>query len=124
MSSLATHLSCRASCGAVRSSSPLFTTTTTTRDAIINHHINNNDAVSLIFALRRVGGGRRGKSGGTDGRGNAVTTRAYSRGGEDIWDPDEQRRINENKSWKRTDSPNDAWVRLLTQSRLFFFFFF
>uniref|UniRef100_A0A7S0T4Q5 CULT domain-containing protein n=1 Tax=Mantoniella antarctica TaxID=81844 RepID=A0A7S0T4Q5_9CHLO len=30
-------------------------------------------------------------------------------GGEEIWDPDEQRRIDENKSWKRTDSPNDAW---------------
>lgn len=30
-------------------------------------------------------------------------------GGEEIWDPDEQRRVNENRSWRRTDSPNDAW---------------
>ena len=28
---------------------------------------------------------------------------------EEYWDPDEQRRVNENKSWKRTDSPQDAW---------------
>jgi hypothetical protein len=40
-----------------------------------------------------------------------LTTPRASGGGEEIWDPDEQRRINENKSWRRTDSPNDAWVR-------------
>lgn len=31
--------------------------------------------------------------------------------GSDSWanDPDDQRRINENKSWRRTDAPEDAW---------------
>ncbi|EEH58352.1 uncharacterized protein MICPUCDRAFT_38606 [Micromonas pusilla CCMP1545] len=29
--------------------------------------------------------------------------------GEEIWDPDERRRIEENKSWKRSDSPTEAW---------------
>lgn len=36
-------------------------------------------------------------------------TASASGGGEEIWDPDEQRRVNENKNWKRTDSPQDAW---------------
>ena len=35
----------------------------------------------------------------------ALATRA----GENVWDPDEQRRIDENKRWKRTDAPEDAW---------------
>ena len=32
-----------------------------------------------------------------------------TRSGENVWDPDEQRRIDENKRWKRTDAPEDAW---------------
>jgi len=28
---------------------------------------------------------------------------------ETVWDPDEQRRINENKKWKAGDPEEDAW---------------
>ena len=28
---------------------------------------------------------------------------------ESVWDPDEQRRINENKKWKADDPEEDAW---------------
>ena len=28
---------------------------------------------------------------------------------ESVWDPDEQRRINENKKWKAGDPEEDAW---------------
>ena len=28
---------------------------------------------------------------------------------ETVWDPDEQRRINENKKWKADDPEEDAW---------------
>ena len=32
-----------------------------------------------------------------------------SRGESGSWDPDDRRRIEENRSWKRTDAPEDAW---------------
>ena len=49
---------------------------------------------------------RRGAFVRTDaGRGAA----RFGKSSEEYWDPDEQRRVNENKSWKRTDSPQDAW---------------
>lgn len=34
---------------------------------------------------------------------------AASRGESGSWDPDDRRRIEENRSWKRTDAPEDAW---------------
>lgn len=36
-----------------------------------------------------------------------VTFRAHK--SEDAWDPDDIRRINENKNWKSTDSEEDVW---------------
>ena len=49
---------------------------------------------------------RRGAFVRTDaGRGAA----RFGKSSEEYWDPDEQRRVNENKSWKRTDAPEDAW---------------
>lgn len=32
-----------------------------------------------------------------------------SRGESGSWDPDDRRRIEENRSWRRTDAPEDAW---------------
>lgn len=34
---------------------------------------------------------------------------AASRGESGSWDPDDRRRIEENRSWRRTDAPEDAW---------------
>jgi hypothetical protein len=28
---------------------------------------------------------------------------------DDVWDPDEQSRINDNKKWKRDQPPEDVW---------------
>ena len=36
-----------------------------------------------------------------------VTTRVHK--SEDAWDPDDQRRINENKNWRAGDPEEDAW---------------
>lgn len=36
-----------------------------------------------------------------------VTTRVHK--SEDVWDPDDQRRINENKNWRAGDPEEDAW---------------
>lgn len=39
-----------------------------------------------------------------------VVPRAWSKRDDDqIWDEDERRRIEENKRWKRTDPPEEAW---------------
>ena len=49
---------------------------------------------------------RRGAFVRTDaGRGAA----RFGKSSEEYWDPDEQRRVNENKAWKRTDAPEGAW---------------
>lgn len=43
-------------------------------------------------------------------RGTFVVPRAWSKRDDDqIWDEDERRRIEENKRWKRTDPPEEAW---------------
>lgn len=36
-----------------------------------------------------------------------VTARVHK--SEDAWDPDDQRRINENKNWRAGDPEEDAW---------------
>jgi len=45
------------------------------------------------------------------GRPRAASTRprAWTRKDEEIWDEDERRRIEENKRWRRTDPPEEAW---------------
>ena len=46
------------------------------------------------------------------GRPRAASTRprAWTRkDDEEIWDEDERRRIEENKRWRRTDPPEEAW---------------
>ena len=58
------------------------------------------------FSRRGALGTRRVPS---SSRGAALATRAMMYNGEEIWDPDERRRIEENKSWKRSDSPTEAW---------------
>ena len=60
-------------------------------------------SLTLQIGLHRQ---RRGAFVRTDaGRGAA----RFGKSSEEYWDPDEQRRVNENKSWKRTDAPEDAW---------------
>ena len=43
-------------------------------------------------------------------RAAATRPRAWTRkDDEEIWDEDERRRIEENKRWRRTDPPEEAW---------------
>ena len=44
------------------------------------------------------------------GTGTSTIARAWSKKDDDeIWDEDERRRVEENKSWRRTDDPSEAW---------------
>ena len=66
------------------------TTTTTTKTSRVSH----------------------GRSRVSHGRPRAAPTRprAWTRkDDEEIWDEDERRRIEENKRWRRTDPPEEAW---------------
>lgn len=42
--------------------------------------------------------------------GTSTIARAWSKKDDDeIWDEDERRRVEENKRWRRTDDPSEAW---------------
>ena len=44
------------------------------------------------------------------GTGTSTIARAWSKKDDDeIWDEDERRRVEENKRWRRTDDPSEAW---------------
>ena len=44
------------------------------------------------------------------GTGTSTIARARSKRDDDeIWDEDERRRVEENKRWRRTDDPSEAW---------------
>ena len=44
------------------------------------------------------------------GAGTSTIARAWSKKDDDeIWDEDERRRVEENKRWRRTDDPSEAW---------------
>jgi hypothetical protein len=77
------------------------------RDARINAIPTNRRAPPpRLSPYRSIPTQRRGAFVRTDaGRGAA----RFGKSSEEYWDPDEQRRVNENKSWKRTDAPEDAW---------------
>ena len=77
------------------------------RDARINAIPTNRRAPPpRLSPSRSFSTQRRGAFVRTDaGRGAA----RFGKSSEEYWDPDEQRRVNENKSWKRTDAPEDAW---------------
>jgi hypothetical protein len=76
------------------------------RDARINAIPTKRAPPPRLSTYRSISTQRRGAFVRTDaGRGAA----RFGKSSEEYWDPDEQRRVNENKSWKRTDAPEDAW---------------
>ena len=76
------------------------------RDARINAIPTKRAPPPRLSPYRSISTQRRGAFVRTDaGRGAA----RFGKSSEEYWDPDEQRRVNENKSWKRTDAPEDAW---------------
>lgn len=76
------------------------------RDARINAIPTKRAPPPRLSPYRSFSTQRRGAFVRTDaGRGAA----RFGKSSEEYWDPDEQRRVNENKSWKRTDAPEDAW---------------
>jgi len=59
--------------------------------------------------LPRVRGVARARAGARRPR-RGVAARAWRKKDDDeIWDEDERRRIEENKKWRRTDDPSEAW---------------
>ena len=76
------------------------------RDARINAIPTKRAPPPRLSTYRSISTQRRGAFVRTDaGRGAA----RFGKSSEEYWDPDEQRRVNENKSWKPTDAPEDAW---------------
>ena len=43
------------------------------------------------------------------GTSTIARARAATRDDDEIWDEDERRRVEENKRWRRTDDPSEAW---------------